>query len=264
MALLQLDNLQIEFPMANGKIFSAVDGISFEMDVGESLAFVGESGSGKSLTSLAITKLLPEHAVVRGSIIFQGENIFSLKESQLRRTRGGEICYVFQESMGCLNPLLTIGFQLRESIQLHRKNCSRRSANVIALQHLRRINFADPEKVLRSYPHQLSGGMLQRVAIAMAICNGPKLLIADEPTAALDSHSQRVVLNLLAQLRALYGFSLLIITHNLGVAMEMAERVAVMHRGRIVEIGQCREVFSRPAHGHTCRLIQSIPRLPRG
>ncbi|MDR0428420.1 MAG: ABC transporter ATP-binding protein [Puniceicoccales bacterium] len=235
--ILSVQDLSIAFVQRDGSSLPVVQNVSFHMDHGETFALVGASGSGKSLTALSLGRLLPSHALCEGQIHFCGEEIFSIGEARMRAIRGSSIAHIFQEAMCCFNPLLTVGYQLRESIRSHEVKCGRKEVHRKAVQILHRLDFSDAERILRCYPHELSGGMLQRIAIAMAICNCPKLLIADEPTASLDCTSQRTVLELLQDLQQSDGFSLLLITHNLHIALRLADRVAVMCDGKLMEIG---------------------------
>jgi ABC-type dipeptide/oligopeptide/nickel transport system ATPase component len=254
--LLQVDSLNIRFGSA-----VAVDGISFSVGKEETVAVVGESGSGKSVTALALTRLLPAPPAcsVSGAIHLEGENILTLPPSRLRQVRGGKIAYIFQEPSSSLNPVFSISFQIKEALQLHRPEIKDRRAEIIRLLDL--VGIREPEKRLDDYPHQLSGGMQQRVMIAMALACRPKLLVADEPTTALDVTIQKQIIALLARLKQETGMSILMITHNFGIIHGFADRVLVMFRGKIVEQGPTREILQNPQHPYTRALIDCIPRL---
>jgi ABC-type dipeptide/oligopeptide/nickel transport system ATPase component len=257
-SLLQVRNLQVGFRSQDG-VTEAVKGISFNLEKGATLAIVGESGSGKSVTALSLTKLLPSPpAEITGEILFEGENVLNLPPARLRQVRGGGIAYVFQEPSTSLNPVFTIRNQIREAIQLHRPEVKDLDGEVV--KWLSRVGIVDPEKRMRDYPHQLSGGMQQRVMIAMALSCGPRLLVADEPTTALDVTIQAQILGLLKELREKEGMALILITHNFGIIRGIADRVAVMFRGKIVEEGLTDEVLSRPQHPYTKALIRCIPK----
>lgn len=258
--LLDVSDLEIEF-RSRDRVTRAVDGISFGMRKGETLAVVGESGSGKSVTALAMTRLLPDSPVceVRGAITFEGKNLLKLPYRQLRRVRGKEIAYIFQEPSTSLNPVFTVGNQIAEAIRLHRPEVKDVKAEIIRALDL--VKIRDPEKRYRDYPHQLSGGMQQRAMIAMALACQPKLLIADEPTTALDVTIQAEIMNLLKELKAELGMSVLLITHNFGIVKGFADMVIVMFRGKVVETGTTEEVLSNPQHPYTKALIACIPRL---
>ncbi|MDR2677380.1 MAG: ABC transporter ATP-binding protein [Puniceicoccales bacterium] len=256
MPLLVLQNLSITFvETGTGDLKPMVFDVSLEIDPGEVLALVGESGSGKSLTTLAIGGLLPRNARVDGKIAFARMPLLALDEKKMQKVRGKHIAYIFQEPMACLNPLRTIGFQICESIRIHNPSLTRKEIRETAINILGRLYFQDPEEILRSRPHQLSGGMQQRAGIAMAICNHPQLLIADEPTTALDMASERIVLDLLRELQRTEGFAFLLVTHNLNIVREMAQRVAIMHEGRVVEFGKTFDIFSNPKHEYTRELL---------
>ncbi|HXP78143.1 MAG TPA: ABC transporter ATP-binding protein [Stellaceae bacterium] len=261
MTLLSVSNLRVVFGSERGDL-AAVDDVGFDVAEGEVLGIVGESGSGKSVTALSIMGLLPKPParVAAGSIKFQGEDLLGFSERELRRIRGPGIGMIFQEPMTSLNPVFPIGDQLMETIRVHeRMGATARRARAIAM--LVKVGIAEPERRLRDYPHQLSGGMRQRVMIAMALACNPKLLIADEPTTALDVTIQQQILELLLDLREELGMAIMIITHNMGVVAEMADRVIVMYAGRIVERAPVAELFERPAHPYTRGLLDSIPAL---
>ena len=267
-ALLDVRGLQTSF-RTEGGFARAVDGASFRLARGETLAIVGESGSGKSVTALSILRLLPcPPGRIAGAVLFRdrggaAHDLLSLAERQMRGVRGNEIGMIFQEPMSSLNPLLTIGEQIAEVVRLHHglaRGAARRHAEAM----LARVNIADPARRLDEYPHRLSGGMRQRVMIAVALACSPSLLIADEPTTALDVTIQAQILALMRALQAELGMGLLFITHNLGVVAQIADRVAVMYAGRIVEQGTVAAVFARPLHPYTRALLQSVPRLHGG
>ncbi len=259
--LLRIRDLKIEFRRHGGPPAEAVRGISLDLAEGESLAIVGESGSGKSATALALARLLPEPParLSAAELTLAGHEVLKMRERDLRRIRGKEIAYVFQEPTTSLNPVLTVRTQIGEALALHRPEIRDRDAEILAW--LRKVGITEPEKRLRAYPHELSGGMQQRVMIAMALCCHPKLLIADEPTTALDVTIQKQIMELLAALRRDLGMSLILITHNFGIIRDVADRVAVMFRGRIVETGPTEAVLSRPQHPYTRALLECVPRL---
>jgi len=259
--LLSVSNLRVVFGSERGEL-AAVDDVSFDVAEGEVLGIVGESGSGKSVTALSIMGLLPKPParVTAGSIKFQNEDLLGLSEREMRRVRGLGIGMIFQEPMTSLNPVFPIGDQLMETIRVHER-VSPAARRERAAAMLARVGIAEPERRLRDYPHQLSGGMRQRVMIAMALACNPKLLIADEPTTALDVTIQQQILELLLDLREELGMAIVIITHNMGVVAEMADRVLVMYAGRIVERAPVTELFERPAHPYTRGLLESIPTL---
>jgi microcin C transport system ATP-binding protein len=258
--LLAVRDLSVAFRQ-QGKISVAVDRISFEIKRGECVALVGESGSGKSVSALSVLKLLPYPTASHptGSIRFKGQDLLSLSESQIRGIRGNDISIIFQEPMTSLNPLHTIEAQITEIIQLHHP-ASNSMARARALELLHQVGIPDPETRLKSYPHQLSGGQRQRVMIAMALANEPDLLIADEPTTALDVTVQAQILTLLAEIRTRLGMSLLFITHDLGIVRRIADRVCVMNGGEIVEQGPVEQVFNAPKHAYTRELLAAEPK----
>ena len=261
MTLLSVSNLRIVFG-SEGLELPAVDDVGFDVAEGEVLGIVGESGSGKSVTALSIMGLLPKPParVTAGSIKFQGEELLGLGEREMRRVRGPGIGMIFQEPMTSLNPVFPIGDQLMETVRVH-EHVGKAAQRERAIAMLAKVGIAEPERRLRDYPHQLSGGMRQRVMIAMALACNPKLLIADEPTTALDVTIQQQILELLLDLREELGMAIIIITHNMGVVAEMADRVIVMYAGRIVERAPVAELFERPAHPYTRGLLESIPTL---
>jgi ABC-type dipeptide/oligopeptide/nickel transport system ATPase component len=260
MALLDVQDLTITF-RGESESTAAVKGISFKQNDGETLAIVGESGSGKSVTALALTQLLPAPPVcaVTGTINFQGENLLKLSGGAIRKVRGKKIAYVFQEPSTSLNPVFTVGNQIAEAIQLHRPEVSDVEAEIVRVLDL--VGIRDSAKRLRAYPHELSGGMQQRVMIAMALACQPKLLVADEPTTALDVTIQKQIIDLLRDLKEKTGMSILMITHNFGIVNNFADRVIVMFRGKIVEEGPTQEVLKNPQHPYTKALIACVPRL---
>lgn len=259
--ILQIKNLRTHFFMDRGEI-PAVDGVDIHVNKGEVLGIVGESGCGKSVTSLSILKLVPQPPgrIVDGSILFKGQNIVQMTEREMRRIRGNAISMIFQEPMTSLNPLFTVGQQITETIRLHRHN-NRKEARIYAIQMLQKVGISRPEAVIDEYPHQLSGGMRQRVMIAMAIACQPELLIADEPTTALDVTIQAQILDLIRGLNEEQGTAVMFITHDLGVVAEMCHRVAVMYAGKVVEEGSVHDIFNNPLHPYTQGLIQSVPRM---
>ncbi len=258
--LLSVKNLSTEFPVKKG-IVRAVEDVSFDVDQGEILAIVGESGSGKSVTSLSIMGLLAEPGhVASGSLEFEGKDLATLSEKQYRELRGNDMAMIFQEPMTSLNPVYRVGNQIVEAIRTHEK-VSKAEAKDRAVDLLRKVGIPSPEARINDYPHQMSGGMRQRVMIAMALACNPKLLIADEPTTALDVTIQAQILDLLRRLRDDTGMAVLLITHDLGVVSETADRVVVMYCGQVVEEAEVRTLFDHPMHPYTLGLLKSIPRL---
>jgi oligopeptide/dipeptide ABC transporter ATP-binding protein len=258
--LLSVNNLQTQFRTRAGLV-KAVDGVSFKLNCGELLGLVGESGCGKSITALSIMRLIaPPGKIVGGEIVFDGKNLLTLTDAEMRQIRGDDIAMIFQDPMTSLNPVYTIGEQIAEALRLHRK-LSRKAARESAIQAMREVAIPDPGRRFNDYPHQLSGGMRQRVMIAMALACDPRLLIADEPTTALDVTIQAQILELLNDLRRNRDLAVLLITHDLGVVAEVADRVAVMYTGRIVEESDVNEIFMRPKHPYTEGLLRSVPRL---
>jgi len=257
-ALLSVDHLTTVFDTARGPV-ATVDDVSFQICAGETLGLVGESGSGKSVTALSIMRLVqPPGRIAGGRVEFKGRNLLALPEREMQRVRGADIALIFQEPMTALNPVFTIGDQIGETLIVHGR-ATRREARARAIELLRAVKIADPESSVDDYPHQLSGGMRQRVLIAMALACKPSLVIADEPTTALDVTIQAQVLELLREMKAAFNLSLLLITHDLGVIAETADRVAVMYAGRIVETGPVRAIFREPQHPYTRALLASIP-----
>lgn len=252
-------NLSIRFAESSPNI---VDGVSFSVGVGKTLCLVGESGCGKSITALALIGLLPQSSsgLVSGTALFGGQDLLSLSRDALTSIRGNRLAMIFQEPMTSLNPAFRIGDQIAEAVRRHRK-ATPEAARARALEMLRRVRIPDPERRLDEYPHQLSGGMRQRVMIAMALANDPALLIADEPTTALDVTIQAQILALIRSLQAELGTALILITHDLGVVAEVADDVAVMYAGRIVEAGPVEAIFADPQHPYTIGLMSSLPSL---
>jgi ABC-type dipeptide/oligopeptide/nickel transport system ATPase component len=261
--LLHIRDLKIEFRRHDAEPTQAVKGIDLTLQPGESLALVGESGSGKSATALALARLLPEPpAMIRAAEMkLAGHDVLSLKPAELRKIRGKEIAYIFQEPTTSLNPVLTIRTQIGEALALHRPDVAKGDRDAEIVRWLDKVGIVQPEKRLRAYPHELSGGMQQRVMIAMALCCRPKLLIADEPTTALDVTIQKQIMDLLADLRRELGMSIILITHNLGIIRSVADRVAVMFRGQIVETGPVDEILKNPQHAYTKALLNCVPRM---
>jgi peptide/nickel transport system ATP-binding protein len=260
MALLQVENLQTHFRTPDG-VNRAVDGVSFEIAEGETLAIVGESGCGKSVTASSILRLIPEPpGRIAGAIRFQGTDLLKLDEPEMRKIRGNDISMIFQEPMTSLNPVLSIGRQLGETLRLH-EGLDREAAAARAAEMLALVGIAEPRRRLKEYPHQLSGGMRQRVMIAMALACNPKLLIADEPTTALDVTIQAQILDLMRDLKRRVGAAIILITHDLGVVAEVAERVMVMYAGRKVEEAPVGRLFRTPRHPYTQGLLGAVPKL---
>jgi oligopeptide/dipeptide ABC transporter ATP-binding protein len=258
--LLKVENLQTHFPTRAGLV-RAVNGVSFHLDRGELLGLVGESGCGKSITALSIMRLIaPPGKIAGGEILFDGKNLLQLSEPEMRQMRGDDIAMIFQDPMTSLNPVFRVGEQIAEALRLHRK-LSRKDARLAAIEAMREVSIPDPARRADDYPHQLSGGMRQRVMIAMALASNPKLLIADEPTTALDVTIQAQILELLDGLRKSRELAVLLITHDLGVVAEVADRVAVMYTGKIVEESSVEELFARPRHPYTEGLLRSVPKL---
>ncbi|MGE0765636.1 MAG: ABC transporter ATP-binding protein [Hyphomicrobiaceae bacterium] len=259
--MLELRQLETHFLGASGPL-KAVDKVSYMLRRGETLGVVGESGCGKSVTALSVLRLLPDPPgrVVGGSVLLEGRNLLELTEAEMEKVRGNEISMIFQEPMTSLNPLQTVGYQIAEAISVHR-GMTRRQAEAEAVEMLRRVHIPEPERRFRAYPHQMSGGMRQRVMIAMALSCNPKVLIADEPTTALDVTIQAQILDLMREIQQTYGTAIVLITHDMGVVAENADRVVVMYAGRKVEEASVEELFDRPGHPYTRGLLGSIPRL---
>jgi peptide/nickel transport system ATP-binding protein len=259
MPLLEIRNLQIEFGRAP-KALRAVDGVSLSLDPGKTLCLVGESGSGKSVTALSIARLLasPPAFYAGGEILLESRDVLKMRPAELREIRGGLVSYVFQEPGASLNPVFRIGNQIKESLQLHRPGAAT-DAEVVRL--LKLVGIPAPEARLRSYPHEMSGGMQQRAMIAMALAPQPRLLVADEPTTALDVTIQAQIIELLSQLQKQLGMAILLITHNLGIVGSIADHVAVMYAGQIVETAPALDLLRRPLHPYTQALMNSVPGL---
>jgi peptide/nickel transport system ATP-binding protein len=259
-ALLQVENLQTHFGTLDG-VVRAVEGLSFSIKAGETVAIVGESGCGKSVTSMSILRLIPTPpGKIAGRILFQGRDLLACSDAEMRAIRGKDISMIFQEPMTSLNPVLTIGRQIGESLRLH-EGLSAKDAVARAVEMLTLVGIPAPGRRVKEYPHQLSGGMRQRVMIAIALACNPKLLIADEPTTALDVTIQAQILDLMRDLQHRLGSAIMLITHDLGVVAEMAERVVVMYAGRKVEEGDVRDIFARPLHPYTSGLLGAVPKL---
>ena len=258
--LLSVQDLQTQFATPGG-VVRAVDGLSFDVGAGETVAIVGESGCGKSVTSMSILRLIQEPpGRIGGRILFEGRDLLQVSEAEMRRLRGNTISMIFQEPMTSLNPVLTIGRQIGEAVRLH-EGASASQAEARAVEMLTLVGIPAPARRVREYPHQLSGGMRQRVMIAMALACNPKLLIADEPTTALDVTIQAQILDLMRDLQARLGSAILLITHDLGVVAETAQRVVVMYAGRKVEEAPVAELFANPQHPYTRGLLGAVPRL---
>jgi oligopeptide/dipeptide ABC transporter ATP-binding protein len=260
-AILEIDELRTHFFTASG-VVPAVDGVSYAVRSGETLGVVGESGCGKSVTALSVLRLVadPPGRIVGGTIRFEGNNLLDLNESEMEGIRGNDISMIFQEPMTSLNPLIAVGRQIAEAIALHR-GLSRRDAFDRAIEMLRRVHIPEAERRAHAYPHQLSGGMRQRVMIAMAVSCNPKLLIADEPTTALDVTIQAQILDLMRELQETLGTAIVLITHDMGVVAENADRVVVMYAGRKVEEASAKDLFEQPGHPYTKGLLGSIPNV---
>ena len=259
--LLEVKDLQTHFFTMDG-VVKAVDGVSYDLEEGETLGLVGESGCGKSVSALSLMRLIPDPPgkIVNGEVVLDGEDILKIDMDDMRNIRGAKMSMVFQEPMTSLNPVLTIERQLTETLQLH-KGMSKAEARREGVDLLSRVGIPDPEQRIKQYPHQFSGGMRQRVMIAMALSCSPRLIIADEPTTALDVTIQAQILELMKSLTTEFGVALIVITHNLGVVARYADRVNIMYAGRIIERGSAREIYSNPRHPYTVGLLRSVPRL---
>ena len=259
MPLLFIQDLEVDFRL-NGRWVRAVDGVSLAVEAGETVCIVGESGCGKSVTALSVARLLPEPParIAGGRIELEGRNVFELSPQDLRAVRGGVVSYVFQEPGAALNPVFRVGAQILETLRIHRPQ---RATHAEVLRLLAEVGLADPERRARNYPHELSGGMQQRVMIAMAIATEPKLLIADEPTTALDVTIQAQILDLLKDLKRRLGMAILLITHNLGLVGDIADRIVVMYAGQVIESGPAAALLRSPVHPYTRALIQSVPEI---
>ncbi|MFJ5763929.1 ABC transporter ATP-binding protein [Lysinibacillus sp. NPDC093210] len=260
--LLEVNQLNVQFHLKNGKKAKVVDDVSFVIHKGETVALVGESGSGKSITSLSIMRLLPmpPGEITKGDIILNGKNLLHYKNKEMSMIRGNEVSMIFQEPMTSLDPVFTIGNQMMESIRRHQK-VSKKQAKEMSLQLLKEVGIANAEKIITEYPHQLSGGMRQRVMIAIAMSNNPQLLIADEPTTALDVTVQAQILKLMMKMKKEQHSAILFITHDMSVVAETADRVMVMYAGQIVEEAPVRELFLQPKHPYTVALLKTMPSL---
>ena len=259
--LLEVKDLQTHFFTMDG-VVRAVDGVSYDLEEGETLGLVGESGCGKSVSALSLMRLIPDPPgkIVNGEVVLDGEDILKINMDDMRNIRGAKMSMVFQEPMTSLNPVLTIERQLTETLQLH-KGMGKVEARREGVDLLSRVGIPDPEQRIKQYPHQFSGGMRQRVMIAMALSCSPRLIIADEPTTALDVTIQAQILELMKSLTTEFGVALIVITHNLGVVARYADRVNIMYAGRIIERGSAREIYSNPRHPYTVGLLRSVPRL---
>ncbi|MFE3324901.1 ABC transporter ATP-binding protein [Streptomyces sp. NPDC059176] len=259
--LLEVRDLHVEFRTRDG-VAKAVNGVSYSVDVGETLAVLGESGSGKSVTAQAVMGILdvPPGRITGGEVLFKGQDLLKLKENQRRKVRGSGMAMIFQDALSSLNPVLTVGEQLGEMFTVHR-GMSRKDARAKAVELMDRVRIPAAGQRVGQYPHQFSGGMRQRIMIAMALALEPDLVIADEPTTALDVTVQAQVMDLLAELRRELGMGLVLITHDLGVVADVADRIAVMYAGRVVESAPVHDIYKAPAHPYTRGLLDSIPRL---
>ncbi len=259
--LLHVKNLRLEFKKKK-KSLVAINGVDIQVKHGEILGVVGESGSGKSLTALSILQLIPRNAVITsGEIIYENKNLLKLGKVEMRKNRGKEISMIFQDPMVALDPVYRCGYQIIETIMQHEKDVSRKEAHVRAVTLLKQVGIPNPERCMNAYPYELSGGMCQRVMIVIALSCNPKLLIADEPTTALDVTVQAQILDLLKKLRKEIGMSILLISHDLGVMAEVADRIAIMYAGEIMEEGSVEAILNNPCHPYTKGLIMSVPRL---
>ena len=261
--MLEVHDLTVKF-ISESEEFTAVDSVSFAVGDGETLAVVGESGSGKSVTALALTRLLPEPParISGGDVLLDGDSLLSKSAGGLRRVRGRQIAYIFQDPATSLNPVFSIEDQLGETLRRHRPDVKNVHKEII--YWLDQVGILEPAKRIRDYPFQLSGGMQQRVMIAMALCARPKILVADEPTTALDVTVQKQILDLFRSLKDRFGMSIILITHNFGIIRGLAEKVAVMYRGKLLESGDCAAVLENPKHPYTRALIDCVPRLGAG
>ncbi len=264
--LLEIENLRTQFYTSSG-VVAAVDGVTYDVEEGETVAVVGESGSGKSVSALSVLRLIPDPPgkIVDGEIRFQGRDLLKLSDDEIRHVRGKEISMVFQEPMTSLNPVLSIGVQLTENMQ-HHLGLDKAEAEAKAIKLLELVGISEPGRRLKQYPHHLSGGMRQRVMIALALACDPKLIIADEPTTALDVTIQAQILELMKDLTKRLGVALIVITHNLGVVARYADRVNVMYAGKLIESGTAQQIYHEPKHPYTLGLLASVPRMdqPRG
>ncbi|MEM2928214.1 MAG: ABC transporter ATP-binding protein [Nitrososphaerota archaeon] len=260
--ILNVSNLSIQYHLFGGEIVKAVDDVSFLIKEGETLGLVGESGSGKSTLGRAIIKLLPPSAkITSGSIVFDGEDLVKKSEKEMRKIRGAKISVIFQDPSSSLNPTIKIGEQIAEAIKFHQKGYNKNEIKEKVIDILKKVGIYDAEKRYSNYPYEFSIGMRQRIVIAMALITNPKLIIADEPTSALDVSTQAQILELMKQLQKEFNFSCLLITHNMGVASEMCDKVAIMYAGKIMEYGNKVTIFTKPTHPYTYGLIKAIPLL---
>lgn len=260
--LLRILNLKVYYCTLDG-VIKAVDDVSFDINRGEIFGLVGESGCGKSTIGLAIPRLLPLNAIVNGSILFCDLDLLKLSEEEMRKIRGKEISIIFQDPSATLNPLLTVGDHLSDILKTHSNVKEDKKIKEIVLELLKEVALPDPERIYNMFPHELSGGMQQRVAIAAALSTKPKLLIADEPTTMLDVSIQSQILDLISELREKLNLSILFITHNLGIAAEICDRLAVMYAGTIVEEGYVEQIFERPLHPYTQGLLKAVPKITK-
>ena len=259
--LLRVENLKTSFMTSNGEV-QAVRGVSFEVRRGENVGIVGESGSGKSITNMTLLKLLPDTAVIKdGRAMFQGQDLTKLSMKELRKIRGEKIAMIFQDPMSSLNPLIPVGEQVAEIIRIHHSDRSREAVKQEVLKRFAEVRIPEPEKRYHAYPHEFSGGMRQRVMIAMALANNPELLIADEPTTALDVTIQDQIIRQMRELKEQHGTSIIFITHDLGVIAELCEKVEVMYGGLIMEEAPIDELFEHPSHPYTLGLLESMPSI---
>ena len=259
--LLEVKNLRTHFYTFEG-VVKAVDGVSYDLEEGETLGLVGESGCGKSVSAMSLMRLIPDPPgkIVDGEILFEGQDVLQLSMDEMRHIRGAKMSMVFQEPMTSLNPVLNLEKQLGETLQLH-KGMTKQEARQESVELLARVGIPDPERRVRQYPHQFSGGMRQRVMIAMALSCNPRVIIADEPTTALDVTIQAQILELMKGLTQEFGVSMIVITHNLGVVARYADRMNIMYAGKIIERGESAEIYSNPRHPYTVGLLKSVPRL---
>ena len=259
--LLEVKNLRTHFYTFEG-VVKAVDGVSYDLEEGETLGLVGESGCGKSVSAMSLMRLIPDPPgkIVDGEILFEGQDVLQLSMDEMRHIRGAKMSMVFQEPMTSLNPVLNLEKQLGETLQLH-KGMSKQEARQESVELLARVGIPDPERRVRQYPHQFSGGMRQRVMIAMALSCNPRVIIADEPTTALDVTIQAQILELMKGLTLEFGVAMIVITHNLGVVARYADRMNIMYAGKIIERGESAEIYSNPRHPYTVGLLKSVPRL---
>lgn len=261
--IIRVDGLTLWFHTDEG-VVEAVDDVSFSIAKGEILGLVGETGCGKSVTAASILRLIPSPPgkIIRGKILFDGKDLLQISEEDIRKVRGKEISMIFQDPMSSLNPVLTVGFQILEAMLTHQKITVQRGINKV-IELFKKVNIPDPKETIYRYPHQFSGGMRQRAMIAMALSSNPKLLIADEPTTALDVSIQAQILSLIKKLQRDFSSSILLISHDLGVIATMAQRVAIMYAGNIIEYGSVEEIFCKPFHPYTKGLLSAIPRLDK-